>query len=92
MTQRELNFGGVTYSPARDGERLSGALARVYSLMLDGNWRTIAEIAAACECSEAGASARLRDLRKVRWKGMYPNNGVEKQNVGGGLWRYRLAR
>jgi hypothetical protein len=83
-------FGGSTYDEARDGERLRGALARVYDLMRDGQWRTIADIAALCECSEAGASARLRDLRKDRFRERYPNRGVERQCIGAGLWRYRV--
>jgi hypothetical protein len=83
-------FGGVTFDPARDGERLSGALGRVYSLMLDGEWRTIADIAAHCGCSEAGASARLRDLRKEKFREHYPNLEVQRKNCGGGLWMYRM--
>jgi hypothetical protein len=85
-------FGGETYDEARDGERLRGALARVYDLMRDGEWRTIAEIAAACECSEAGASARLMDLRKAWAKEKYPNRGVERQCIGAGLWQYRVLK
>lgn len=84
--QRELNFDGATYSPALDSARLTSALGRVYSLMSDGGWRALSEIATACDCSEAGASARLRDLRKPRFGG----HTVETDRVAGGLWRYRL--
>jgi hypothetical protein len=91
MTQREL-FGGVTYDAKRDSSRLSGALARVYWLMLDDAWRTIEEIARECGCSEAGASARLRDLRKEKFRERYPNREVQRRNVGGGLWEYRLVK
>jgi hypothetical protein len=97
MTQRNLfddepRFGGITYDPARDYTRLSCALGKVYTFMLDGEWRTIAEIAAKCACSEAGASARLRDLRKDRFRERYPNTEVQRRNVERGLWEYRLIR
>lgn len=88
----EPRFGGVTYDESRDGDRLRGALGRVYRYMLSGEWKTISDIAAHCECSEAGASARLRDLRKEKFRALYPNRGVERENCGGGLWRYRLLK
>lgn len=82
-------FDGDTFDPARDGARLSGQLARVMALMADGRWRTLAEIAAACGCSEASASARLRDARKSKFGGYR----VDRQRVAGarGLWKYRLV-
>ena len=79
-------FSGATYSESRDGERLSGQLARVRELMRDGRWRTLAEIAAATGASEAGASARLRDLRKPK----HGAHTVEREWRGNGLWAYRL--
>lgn len=79
-------FDGVTYSPARDGKRLGTQLERVRSLMADGQWPTLAEIAKAVGGSEAGVSARLRDCRKPRHGGLT----VEHENIGGGLWRYRI--
>jgi hypothetical protein len=98
MAQRSLfdiepdppDFDGVTYEPAKDKERLSNALSRVYDLMSDGNWRTLGEIARYADCSESGASARLRDLRKDKFKAMYPNGGMESKRVEGGLFFYRL--
>jgi hypothetical protein len=83
-------FGGSTFCPERDGERLSGALGRTYELMADGRWRTLQKIAEAVGCTEAGASARLRDLRKDGVQSKYPNRGVEREFVERGLWRYRL--
>jgi hypothetical protein len=85
-------FGGQTFCPERDGERLSGALARTYELMADGRWRTLQEIAEAVGCTEAGASARLRDMRKDRVREQYPNRGVEREHVERGLWKYRLLK
>ncbi len=90
------HFGGKTYDPELDGDRLSTALGKVYRLMSDGRWRTLREISAAVGCSEAGASARLRDLRKKRIAQLYPNGGVERKRQKGaaackGLWVYRMV-
>lgn len=63
-------------------------LARVRALMEDGQWRTLRQIAEAVfPASEAGVSARLRDLRKDGLK-------VERERVAPGrsLWRYRVLR
>ena len=80
-------FSGATYDPNRDGERLTGQLARVLTLMADGRWRTLAQIAAAVNGSEAGCRARLRDARKPR----YGNRVVERRYVKNGLHEYRLV-
>ena len=80
---------GSTYSPTLDGLRLATQLSRVKRLMSDGQWRTLAEIARQVGGSEAGVSARLRDLRK-------PGCGyqvVERRRVerANGLWEYRVV-
>lgn len=79
-------FDGSTYNFMRDGERLSSQLVRVRSLMADGNWRTLAEIAEGSSASEAAASARLRDLRKGRFGGFR----VDRRYLERGLWQYRV--
>lgn len=84
------HFDGTTIDATIDAPRLQSALDRVYRLMLDGNWRTLAAIASECGVSEAGASARLRDFRKPKFQYDYPNGGVESRRVTGGLWEYRL--
>ena len=70
--------------PPEDTERLVSQRAAVRDLMRDGQWRTIAEVAEICGCSEPGASARLRDLRKhpLRLR-------VERRRKGPGLYEYR---
>ncbi len=88
MTQLDMlaTFDGSTFVPERDGERLRSQLQRVRDLMIDGQWRTLAQIASNVGGSEAGISARLRDLRK-------PRNGgytVERKYAGEGLFEYRL--
>ena len=77
---------GVTFDAERDAERLSSQRVRVLALMLDGEWRTLGQIATAVQGSEAGVSARLRDFRKSRFGGYQ----VERQRVTGGLWQYRV--
>ena len=81
-------FDGETYDPLLDHVRLSGQLQRVFELMADGRWRTLADIAEVAGGSEAACSARLRDLRK----GKYGSHEILRDRIGGGLWRYRLVR
>ena len=78
-------FDGATVEP-QDVPRLSLCLERVRSLMSDGRWRTLAEVAASCECSEAGASARLRDLRKEKFGG----HRVDRRRRSAGVWEYMV--
>jgi biotin operon repressor len=87
MTQRTLTFDGPTYNPLLDRDRLTSQLGRVFSLMADGAWRSLAQIQARVGGSEAAVSARLRDLRKPRFGG----HTVERRRAFiGGLWEYRL--
>jgi len=83
-----MRFGGSTYSPGRDGPRLSRQLDRVRSLMRDGKWRSLYEIGESVGAPAQSVSARLRDLRKER-------NGrltVQRKSMGRGLWLYRVKR
>lgn len=84
---RATAFDGRTYAPDRDYERLSGQLKSVFDVMRDGKWRTLRELAAIVEGSEAALSARLRDLRKDK----YGAHEVLREHVEGGLYRYRLV-
>lgn len=71
---------------ALDAARLGRQLEAVRSLMLDGRWRSLAEIAEATGSPEASVSARLRDLRK-------PRNGafsVDRRRRTAGQWEYRV--
>lgn len=67
MANAERVGVGMEVEP-EDMPRLRGALARVAALMADGQPRTLAEISEAVGCSECGAGARLRDLRRVGWR------------------------
>jgi len=66
MTQLKFYADGLTYSKEHDQDRLKSQLSRVKRLMRDGEWRTLTDIQQAVGGSEAGISARLRDLRKTR--------------------------
>lgn len=79
-------FDGPDLS-ASDTVRLSGQLERVRNQMADGRWMTLAYLADLVGGSEAGISARIRDLRKPRFGGYV----VERRRVSGGLWEYRIA-
>ena len=79
-------FKGSTYDEKLDEERLKSQLGRVRQLMGDGKFRTLAEIATAVKGSEAGVSARLRDLRRVEHGGYT----IDRHRLQGGLWVYRM--
>lgn len=85
----EPRFAGDTYDANYDSARLSGQMLAVYNLMRDGCWRTLSEINAVVNGSEAGISARLRDCRKNKWGGNIVNRrrrGKEKS----GCHEYQL--
>lgn len=82
---REL-AGQATGDPA-DAVRLSGQLAAVYDLMSDGGWWTLAELAGRVNASTQSVSARLRDLRKP----FAGSHTVQREKIGGGLFRYRMT-
>jgi predicted transcriptional regulator len=91
--QRDLfaqgDFGGTTYDPALDHDRLKRQLGRVWDCMKDGCWRTLSEIEAVTGDPQASVSARLRDLRKEQF-GAYLVSRRRKD--GRGTWEYRVLR
>ena len=82
------DFDGATYERPRDHIRLGKQAKRVWGVLLDGEWHTLHEIAKTTGDPEASISARIRDLRKVKFGG----HVVERDFVSNGLWRYRLVR
>lgn len=74
---------GVTFDEALDGPRLRSLLGRVLQIMSDGEPHTLAELAARAGGSEAGCSARIRELRAG-------GHEIATTRVSGGLWQYRL--
>lgn len=81
-----LPFGGKTYDAKLDERRLTGQLHRVYEAMKSGEWFTLSKLQSITGGSEAGISARIRDLRKPAFGGYT----IERERVSGGLFRYRL--
>lgn len=69
MSQEEFDFGGDTYEPEFDQDRLGEQSKAVYKLMSDGKWRTLGEIEALLGYPQASISARLRDYRKEKFGG-----------------------
>ena len=61
--QMELAETGCPVPP-QDTERLCSQQLRVRALMTPGRWWTLCDLAHAVGASEAGVSARIRDLRK----------------------------
>lgn len=92
MDQPRFRFDGDTFDASRDGQRLSEQLQHVLAYMRQHEWVTLRELElamreAGVHASNAGVSARLRDLRKRRF-GAYT---IERQYIANGLWQYRLA-
>ena len=91
MSADDPPFDGPDYDPELDHVRLRKQHERIRNLMLDGTWRTLAEIAEFTEDPEASISAQLRHLRKKRFGSFC----LEKQRRGEaehGLWEYRLLK
>jgi biotin operon repressor len=77
-------FDGPDLEPS-DHLRLSRTLQKLIALMADGKLRTLHEIADAIGCSEAAASARVRDLRKSKFGAFQ----VDRIRHGNTFW-YRV--
>jgi hypothetical protein len=86
MQAEPMHFDGSTYVPERDQMRLTAQAMRVWAAMVDGQWRTLREIAELADAPETSVSARLRDFRKQR----FGSHVVEREFVRRGLFRYRL--
>ncbi len=78
--RRGVHFDGPLYEPALDKARLLRQIDRIYDLMKDQRWRTLAEIALGANAPEASVSAQLRNLRKKRFGGYV----VESERIMGG--------
>lgn len=85
------HFNGPDYDPVHDFERLSNQHNRVREAMMDGSWKTLAEISALTGDPPASISAQLRHLRKPR----FGSHTIEKRTRGertSGLYEYRLLK
>jgi len=88
MTQTHWKFDGSDYHPARDNPRLTAQQERIFDVVSSGAWFTLRDIAERTDAPEASISAQLRHLRKPRHGGYI----VEKEYIGGGLYRYRVLK
>lgn len=81
-------FDGETYEPEVDHIRLGGQALKVWTVVRDGEWRTLAEIEDECKQPQASVSARLRDFRKKR----FGEHTVNRRRVGpdSGLFEYQV--
>ena len=84
-----MTYGGKTFDPVHDEDRLNEQTVRIYRLMNDSKWRTLAEISQETHDPEASVSARLRDLRKENF-GAFVVNRRRRGLASGGLWEYQL--
>jgi hypothetical protein len=90
LSLAEAQPDGDTYTPELDRVRLGAQAQRVLDLMLDGRWRTLAEISEQTHDPEASVSARLRDLRKPAHGG-YIIDRRSRGNPEHGHYEYRLV-
>ena len=92
--QKRVERFGATYSEALDGARLKTLGQRVLDAMLPGEWMTLREIVDVTGGSEAGVSARLREIGD--WARSCAFGDMERRRAPGlahkGLWQYRLIR
>lgn len=82
-------FDGATYLPEKDQARLGAQLQRVAGLMADGQWRTLMEIEKATGDPQASISARLRDLRKIKFGAL---DIEHRRRNHAGQWEYRQRK
>lgn len=80
-------FDGITFEPKQDGDRLKRQLEDVYDAMKDGCWRSLYRIRAMTGHPEQSISARLRDLRKIK----FGSHTIERRRASPGTFEYRLV-
>ena len=83
------HFNGSDYIPKLDHKRLTGQLADIKALMIDGTFRTLNEIESATGYPQASISAQLRNLRKERFGGYTVN---KQRRALEGLFEYGLDK
>ena len=88
---KTARFNGSDYNPTFDNARLTGQIKRIYALMIDGKWRTLAEIETATGDGQASISAQLRHLRKDRF-GKHTVNKRSRGERENGLFEYQLCK
>ncbi len=77
----------LTLDPILDRPRLDSLRGRVLDAMSTGQWLTLAELQKQCGNSEAGISARIRELRRLFG---YTINRRRRGEAKLGIWEYRM--
>jgi hypothetical protein len=85
-----FQFGGTTYVPSLDRERLGEQFCRVVDCMADGCWRSLREIARVTDDPEASISARLRDVRKHWGTDAMESRRRPSVDARRGHWQYKV--
>jgi hypothetical protein len=81
-----LVFDGKTFDFLKDSPRLTSLLHKVLDYLKDGQYHSLHDIQVHCGGTECSVSARLRDLRKIK----FGSHHIEAKREEGGLWTYRL--
>jgi len=84
-------FNGPDYVPEFDQDRLGDQIKRIYSVMIDGKYRTLREIERLTNDPQASISAQLRHLRKKRF-GSHIINKRRRGKETNGLFEYQLEK
>jgi predicted transcriptional regulator len=82
-------FEGAGVKTMDDHYRLLDQIDAIKALMIDGEWRTLQDIAKVTRYPTASISAQLRNLRKIG----FGSHKVDKRRTSktGGTWIYRLT-
>ena len=83
-------FQGATYDAAKDEKRLTRLLDAVGDALRSGGRWTLRDLQQQCGGSEAGISARIRDLKQVANGGNY-ERGVRVRETGHDIHKERVA-
>lgn len=82
-----LRFNGDDYVPPRDDPRLTDQYHRIFRVMRDQVWRSLATIERITGDPPASISAQLRHMRKRR----FGAHTVNRRYLGDGLYEYQLV-
>ncbi len=80
------DFKGATYRRGVDGKRLGGQFERIWAIMRDGEYHTIAEVA---EKTGDPAQSVGRQIRYIRSKPR-GSHVLEREYRGNGLYAFRV--
>ena len=83
-------FHGATFVREYDQARLTKQQEQIVSLMKDGGFRTLSEIADRTGFGEASISAQLRHIDNNSQSG-YSMTKQRRGAVTGGCWEYQLS-